>query len=187
MVLPAGITFSMRRSWLSNSSGPLSLLVMTSTNGAPALTLISSGWKRLFSMVSAISPGASAVLTALGVRARPAVSAAASRAAEGLTRLSSPFVRALGVPNFRKLVNSDIALVLPRRGEQVRVTARAVGQRSGGPALLAARLLDLLLELLAHLLLRSEELLELLRRQDLPEFRLLLLLDLLRLADLRER
>src|SRR5258706_345004 len=49
------MTFSMRRSLLSNSSAFLSLLVIPSTNAAPALTLISSGWKRLFSRVSAMS------------------------------------------------------------------------------------------------------------------------------------
>src|SRR5258708_17834531 len=55
MVLPAGMAFSIRISGLSNSSGSWSLLVMTSTNGVLALTVISSGWNRLFSMVRAIS------------------------------------------------------------------------------------------------------------------------------------
>src|SRR6266566_382823 len=55
--LPAGITFSMRRSWLSNSSAVASLLVMTRTNDVPAVTVIASGVKRWFSMVSAISGG----------------------------------------------------------------------------------------------------------------------------------
>src|SRR5436309_3975362 len=55
--LPAGITFSMRRSWLSNSSGVASLLVMTRTNDVPAVTVIASGVKRWFSMVSGISGG----------------------------------------------------------------------------------------------------------------------------------
>src|SRR5437870_9864195 len=51
------ITFSMRRSWLSNSSAVASLLVMTRTNDVPAVTVIASGVKRWFSMVSAISGG----------------------------------------------------------------------------------------------------------------------------------
>src|SRR5262245_203819 len=57
-VLPPGITFSMRSSLLSNSSGPASLLVTTRTKGAPDLTLISSGEKRLFSIVIGISRSA---------------------------------------------------------------------------------------------------------------------------------
>src|SRR2546429_2630411 len=59
MTLPAGITFSMRRSWLSNSSGVASLLVMMRTKDVPPVTVISSGVKRWFSMLSGIS-GASA-------------------------------------------------------------------------------------------------------------------------------
>jgi hypothetical protein len=54
-VLPGGTTFSIRSSLLSNSSGVLSLFVTTMTNGAPAFTLISSGAKRLFSMVTGTS------------------------------------------------------------------------------------------------------------------------------------
>src|SRR5207244_11503430 len=54
-VLPPGMTFSMRGCCMSSSSGPLSLLVMTRTNDCPALTLMTSGWKRFFSMTRGIS------------------------------------------------------------------------------------------------------------------------------------
>jgi len=59
-VLPAGTTFSTRRSLLSNSAALAPLFVTTSTNGVLAFTLTSLGWNWSLSIVRAISGGASA-------------------------------------------------------------------------------------------------------------------------------
>src|SRR5215510_6125865 len=59
-VLPAGTTFSVRRSLLSNSAALSPLLVMTRTKGALAFTLISSGANLPFSIRTAISGGSAA-------------------------------------------------------------------------------------------------------------------------------
>src|SRR5262245_17659938 len=104
-VLPPAITFSIFRSLLSNSSADLSLLVMTSTNGAPAFTLISAGSKRFFSMVSGISGSSAPAGT--GARARPVRSrTAASVATSAFMILGSPLSRTSGLPKSRPPVNA---------------------------------------------------------------------------------
>src|SRR2546428_8632219 len=137
MVLPAGTTFSIRRSLLSNSSGALSLLVTTSTNGSPALTLISSGEKRLFSIVIGISLG-SAARTAVAVitAARIMKIAAVTRRVIEATFVGECAVRELGIPKTRWPVNLLIErkapCVIPRRPLRPRARLYTTARGPGG-------------------------------------------------------
>src|SRR5262249_19642357 len=93
------------------SSGAPSLLVMTSTNGAPALTLISSGLKRFFSMVRGISCGASAATTFGAPLATSAIiPATIASIARRVIALASAPRDALGSPR----VYSTVTLIIFR-------------------------------------------------------------------------
>src|SRR5437763_16506891 len=90
-VLPAGTTFSMRRSLFSTSIAFFgSLLVTTSTKGCPALTLTSAGSNFWLAAVSGTSAGLSAA------RAAGTPGAAATRTT-GRSRgnVTSHFIRGL--------------------------------------------------------------------------------------------
>src|ERR1043166_2672423 len=105
MVLPAGTTFSIRSSLLSNSSGALSLLVTTSTNGSPAFTLTSSGENLLFSIVIGISFGSAARAAVIASTvSRIARIAVVSRRVIARLRVGCA-VRDLGIPNVCGPVN----------------------------------------------------------------------------------
>jgi hypothetical protein len=71
-VLPAGMTFSTRRSLLSNSAAFAPLFVTTRTNGVLAFTLTSLGWNWPLSRVSGISGGASAAAAIPATMSMPA-------------------------------------------------------------------------------------------------------------------
>src|SRR2546426_838126 len=98
----------MRSSRLSNSSGPGSRLVTTSTNGAPALTRTSSGWKRFASMTSTTSDCGSAAKTTPGAAARALNASAAARAPITTSLGPTHGPRRLGVPNYERTVNFSL-------------------------------------------------------------------------------
>src|SRR5438132_2429285 len=98
----------MRSSRLSNSSGPGSRLVTTSTNGAPALTRTSSGWKRFASMTSTTSDCGSAAKTTPGAAARALNASAAARAPITTSLGPTHGPRRLGVPNHERTVNFSL-------------------------------------------------------------------------------
>src|SRR5438874_10303398 len=113
-VLPAGTTFSMRRSLFSTSTAFLgSLFVTTSTNGWPALTLTSAGSNFWFATVRGTSTGLSC--------AAAAGTSASSRARQPPNRkdvIASRFIAAssgswcaakLGIPNYGNIVNLTLA------------------------------------------------------------------------------
>src|SRR5215831_13160654 len=86
----------MRSEDISNSASSLSLLVMTRTNGALALTRISSGLKRCWSSTRANSCGVSAadISTAL-------------KAMDRIVQLSSHTTRRTGSPLRKRVYNTS--------------------------------------------------------------------------------
>src|SRR5262245_44497430 len=124
-VLPAEMTFSMRRSLLSNSSAFLSLLVITRTNPSPALTLISSGWNRLLSIVSGMS-GGSAATARVGTSITDAISTAASIARRRLM-IKRPLFLGLRYT----LLNGVVNVHFSRQGSPRSAVRRGVGARQG--------------------------------------------------------
>src|SRR6267143_205138 len=109
-VLPAGTTFSIRRSLFSTSTAFLgSLFVTTSTNGWPALTFTSAGSNFWFETVRATSTGlssASAIETSASSRARQLPNRKDVIASRLIAASSGSWCAAkLGIPNYENIVN----------------------------------------------------------------------------------
>src|SRR5467141_875230 len=119
-VLPAGTTFSIRRSLFSTSTAFLgSLFVTTSTNGWPALTFTSAGSNFWFAAVRGTSTGlscASAIGTSASSRARQLPNRKDVIASRLIAASSGSWCAAkLGIPNYENIVNlTKAAPVGPR-------------------------------------------------------------------------